>query len=135
MSKELLYVGEGNTLGFGDFTLDKKKKVEEFEFSGDLYKVKTFQEITKLEKNGMFIYESVPGTTVSSFRLGDEGMKFQAMGSKDVQITVELEPTQDYKVLVDEVDAGIMTTNISGKLNISIDLEEGTPVNVVMERV
>lgn len=34
---------------------------------GDLYKVKTFKEITKLERNGMFVYESVPGTAVTDF--------------------------------------------------------------------
>ena len=34
--------------------------MNDFEFCGDLYKVKTFFEITKLEKNGMFVYESVP---------------------------------------------------------------------------
>ena len=33
---------------------------------GDLYKVKTFKEITKLERNGMFVYESVPGTSSRS---------------------------------------------------------------------
>ena len=43
---------------------DTKTKKDGFEFQGDIYKVKTFKEITKLEKNGMFVYESVPGTAV-----------------------------------------------------------------------
>ena len=29
-----------------------------------MYKVKTFREITKLERNDLFVYESVPGTAV-----------------------------------------------------------------------
>lgn len=62
--KELLRVEEDGTLSFGDYTLDKKTKLEDVEFQGDLYKVKTFAEITKLERNGMFLYESVPGTAV-----------------------------------------------------------------------
>ena len=54
--KELLRVEEDGTLSFGDYTLDKKTKLEDVEFQGDLYKVKTFAEITKLERNGMFLY-------------------------------------------------------------------------------
>ena len=44
-----------------DYTLSTKAKLDNFEHQGDLYKVKTCQEITKLERNGMFVYESVPG--------------------------------------------------------------------------
>lgn len=38
--------------------LAKKAKVEDYEHAGDLLKVKTYNEMTKLEKNGMFLYES-----------------------------------------------------------------------------
>lgn len=34
----------------------RKTKLADFEVNGDLYKVKTFKEITKLEKNGTFVY-------------------------------------------------------------------------------
>lgn len=52
---------EGNgTLSFGDYTLGAKAKLDNYEFHGDKYKVKTFKEITKLERNGLFVYESVP---------------------------------------------------------------------------
>ena len=57
--KELLRAEADGTLSFGDYTLGSKTKLDGFEFQGDLYKVKTFSEITKLEKNGMFVYESV----------------------------------------------------------------------------
>ena len=56
--KELLRAESDGTLSFGDYTLTSKTKLDNFEFEGDLYKVKTFAEITKLEKNGMFVYES-----------------------------------------------------------------------------
>ena len=59
--KELIRSELDGTLSFGDYTLDTKTKKDGFEFQGDIYKVKTFKEITKLEKNGMFVYESVPG--------------------------------------------------------------------------
>ena len=53
--KELLRAETDGTLSFGDYTLDSKTKLDGFEFQGDIYKVKTFKEITKLEKNGMFV--------------------------------------------------------------------------------
>ena len=47
---------EGNgTLSFGDYTLGAKAKLDNYEFHGDKYKVKTFKEITKLERNGLFM--------------------------------------------------------------------------------
>lgn len=67
--KELIRSELDGTLSFGDYTLDTKTKKDGFEFQGDIYKVKTFKEITKLEKNGMFVYESVPGTAVLLFAL------------------------------------------------------------------
>ena len=50
---ELIYVQDNGKLAFGDYTLAAKAKADGFEFGGDLYKVKTFQEITKLERNGI----------------------------------------------------------------------------------
>ena len=59
--KELLRAENDGSLSFGDYTLSEKTKKDNYEFEGDIYKVKTFSEITKLERNGMFVYESVPG--------------------------------------------------------------------------
>ena len=44
--KELLRANEDGTISFGDYTLSSKTKKEGFEFEGDIYKVKTFSEIT-----------------------------------------------------------------------------------------
>ena len=54
---------ESDSLDFGNYELATKTKKDGIEYKGDIYKIKTFNEITKLEKNGMFVYESVPGTT------------------------------------------------------------------------
>ena len=40
--------GDG-TISFGNYKLDTKSKLPDFEHCGDTYKVKTFNEITKLE--------------------------------------------------------------------------------------
>ena len=62
--EELIRTEQDGTISFGNYKLSTKSKHDNFEHDGDLYKVKTFYEITKLEKNGLFVYESVPGTAV-----------------------------------------------------------------------
>ena len=128
--KELLRAENDGTLSFGDYTLASKTKKDGFEFKGDLYKVKTFAEITKLEKNGMFVYESVPGTAVNNFSMNDGAVSMRVEGSEDPQITLELEPSTEYKVYVDGVSIGSMTTNISGKLVLSVTLGGGNSAEV-----
>lgn len=131
--KELLRAEEDGTLSFGDYTLASKTKLDNYEFEGNLYKVKTFSEITKLEKNGMFVYESVPGSAVENFKETEKGVSFQVSAPEDVQFTLELEPESEYEVLIDGESAGKMTTNLSGKLSVSIELnpDENASVNVV----
>ena len=86
--KELLRAESDGTLSFGNYLLDTKSKLSDFEHCGDSYKVKTFKEITKLERNGSFVYESVPGTAVMNFKAADTGLSFTVEGSDDAQITV-----------------------------------------------
>lgn len=81
--KELLRAEADGALGFGDYTLSSKTKLDGFEFQGDVYKVKTFSEITKLEKNGMFVYESVPGTAVEDFKASEREVSFKVSGTED----------------------------------------------------
>lgn len=132
--EELIRSEADGTISFGDYKLTRKSKLDNFEHQGDLYKVKTFFEITKLERNGMFVYESVPGTAVSHFAAADWGVEFEVEGGKDAQITVQLEDDTEYAVTVDGVSVGGMTTNMSGKLNVSVELSEGTAAKVRVER-
>ena len=120
--EELIRVENENGLSFGDYTLNAKKKVSDFEFHGDMYKVKTYRDITKLEKNELFVYESVPGTSVFDFEETDVRTEFEVEGFEDTQITLELEAEQEYEVFVDDVNIGRMTTNLGGKLVSSVEL-------------
>lgn len=120
--EELLRAESDGTISFGNHTLAAKAKLEDYEHGGNLYKVKTFKELTKLEKNGMFAYESEPGTSVNSFSETENGVTFQVEGSEDAQITVGLEEDTVYKVYVNGANVGEMKTNLSGKLNISVEL-------------
>ena len=128
--KELLKAEADGTLSFGDYTLGSKTKLDGFEFQGDLYKVKTFAEITKLEKNGMFVYESVPGTSVENFKASEDIVSFKVSGTKDAQFTLELEADSEYIVYMDDVNVGDMRTNLSGKLSVSAELEPDKSVDV-----
>lgn len=122
---ELIRKEADGTISFGDYSLEKKSKLENYEHNGDLYKVKTFKEITKLERNGMFVYESVPGTSVANLKVTDNGMEFLVEGTQDSQITVELEPESRYEAFIDGKSMGEMKTNLGGKLILSVDLGGG----------
>lgn len=130
--KELLRSEENGTISFGNYELRDKKKVEDFAHMGDLYKVKTFEEITKLEKNGMFLYESVPGTAVHEFAETAEGVTFLAEGAHSTQVTVGLKEDTEYEVFLQGNSIGTVKTNLSGKLSVSIDLKaEDVNVKIV----
>lgn len=130
--EELLRTEENGTISFGDYTLDAKAKVEDYEHGGDLYKVKTYRKLTKLEKNGMFAYESEPGTSVLTFEETENGVSFLVEGEADAQITVGLEEDTEYCVSVDHKDIGTMKTNLSGKLSISVELANAGEIAVKM---
>lgn len=118
------------TISFGNYKLPTKSKLQDFEHAGDLYKVKTFYEITKLERNGLFVYESVPGTTVEHFAVNHDGVEFLVEGDKDAQLTIQLEDDTVYEVYVDGAAVGSMNTNMSGKLVASVELNEGVASSV-----
>ncbi|MBQ2251207.1 MAG: endosialidase [Lachnospiraceae bacterium] len=131
---ELIRTEENGTISFGNYMLDVKSKLEDYEHDGDLYKVKTFHEITKLERNGMFVYESVPGTAVTNFCVNNTEVAFTVSGAQDAQITIQLEDDMDYEVFTDGAAVGGMKTNMSGKLSLSVELSEGKAVDVKVVR-
>lgn len=121
---------EKGAISFGNYKLDTKTKLADFEVNGDLYKVKTFKEITKLEKNGMFMYESVPGTAVHNFRMSEDKVEFKVESEEDAQITIELENETEYAIYLDGMNAGRMKTNLGGKLVLSVEINNGNSVDV-----
>lgn len=127
---ELLRSEADGTISFGNHLLENKAKAEDFEHLGDLYKVKTYKTMTKLERNGMFVYESVPGTSVLNFAETEERVSFLVEGNEDAQITVGLEEDAQYEVLIAGQSIGKMKTNLSGKLNISVELAGAGEVSV-----
>lgn len=48
----------------------------------------------------------------------------------DISFTLEMEPSTEYKLVVDGVSAGRIPTNVGGKLNASLSLNEGVKSHV-----
>ena len=132
--KELI-AQENGALSFGDYSLEQKTKLSDYAFEGDSYKVKTFKEITRLEKNGAVLYESVPGSAVHAFKKDDRQITFQVESDDDVEITLALEPEKEYKVYVDETNIGKMKSNLGGKISFSIELNAGETAKVRVVRL
>lgn len=124
--KELIRSEENGTLSFGDYTLEAKTKKEGFEFQGDTYKVKTFGEITRLEKNESVVFESIPGTAVEQFAATEDEVTFAVSGPANAQITLQMEADTEYVVYMNDVNAGEIVTNMSGKLSFSVELGAGS---------
>lgn len=132
---EELIKEENGTLNFGNYDLDSKTKLDGFEFKGDKYKIKTFKEITKLERNGSFVYESVPGTVVHDFNSNENSVEFKVEGLEDSQITLELEAGQEYVIIIDGNSSGSVKTNLGGKLNLSVELNPGQISEIKIEKL
>ena len=128
--EELIRKEDAGTLSFGNYLLDTKTKKADFQYEGASYKIKTYKEITKLEKNGTLVYESVPGSAVTNFRGNSSVVEFDVEAAGDISFTLEMEPSEEYKLVVNGVSAGRIPTNVGGKLNASLSLEEGTKASV-----
>ena len=128
--EELLRTEADGAISFGNHKLTTKAKLEDFQHAGDLLKVKTYNEITKLEKNGMFLYESVPGTSVVDFKEHENGVEFVVEGDEDAQITVGLVDDTEYEVFIGGKSMGTMKTGLGGKLSLSVELEVAGEVSV-----
>jgi hypothetical protein len=127
---ELIRKENDGTLSFGNYLLDTKTKKADFQYEGASYKIKTFKEITKLEKNGKMVYESVPGSTVMNYKENPENVEFAVEAASDISFTLEMEPSKEYELVVNGVSAGRIPTNVGGKLNASLSLEEGSKASV-----
>ena len=131
---EIIYTDENGKLAFGDYHLKEKTKVEDFPFGGDLLKVKTYEDITRFEKNGLFVYESVPGTTVTDFEETADSMEFTVSGKGSVSITLGLADDTLYEVKEDDKVTGSVKTGLGGKLSLSLDLSDNRKAFVSVKK-
>lgn len=132
--EELIRLEDDGTLSFGNYLVDSKKKVSDFEVNGDLYYVKTYNEITKVEKNSKLLLEVVPGATIHNLKMNDKNVTFSAESNVDVHVTMELEAEKEYKIFVDDFIVGSVKATLAGKINFSLDTKGGAK-EVKIEKV
>lgn len=135
-SVELAVVNEGisvngSGLNFGNYLVTDKIKVKDFDVEGDIFSVKTHNAVTRLEKNGKLLIESVPGASFFGFNESEKGVTFSAYGNGDTQITLELQPGTEYGLFTDGTAYGKMKSTLSGKISFSVELNnEKTDIEV-----
>ncbi len=132
--EELIRTEEDGSISFGNYELAQKAKKSDFELRGDSYKVKTYRESTRLERNDLLVYESEPGTAVSHFKEDETGVCFTVEGPEDAQIILGLADDASYKVYIDGRESGMMQTGMGGKLVLSVEKGSSDHTEVRVER-
>ena len=64
----------------------------------------------------------------------DKNVSFMVEGPEDAQITLELEPETEYEITIHGESAGIMKTNLGGKLSLGVELEGNTAISIAVEK-
>ena len=112
--EKLIQTEADGSISFGNYELPKKAKEIDFEIAGNLYDLRTFSEITKLNKDGALLYESIPGTSVHGLKMTDKLVEFKVAGTAETQITMELSPNTDYNLFIEGVKLGKMKSSLAG---------------------
>ena len=123
---EIIRSEVGDKISFGDYISEEKRKIDDFEIAGNMYTVRTHNLITRLWKNEGLLLETVPGATMHNFDVGEHITKFSLEGYVNTQVTLELEPETEYKIIVDDMVVGSTLSNSSGKFSFAVDLDNQT---------
>lgn len=124
--QEGIILNEDKTLSFGNYEISEKLKVKDFNVDGNIYKIRTHNEVTRLSKNGNLLLETVPGATIHNLIIKDRCASFCAEGAGDTLITIELEPNTTYSLFINDINIDKIKTNLSGKINFSTTLSKDT---------
>lgn len=120
--KEGIVLNEDKTLSFGNYEIIEKLKVTDFNVDGNIYKIRTHNEVTRLSKNGNLLLETVPGATIHNLSVSEKETTFLIEGCGDTLITLELEANTYYSLFINDVNLDKIKTNLSGKINFSTTL-------------
>ena len=67
---------------------------------------------------------------MTGFRGNTEIAEFEVEALGDISFTMEMDPSSEYKLVIDGVSAGRIPTNVGGKLNASLSLNEGVKSSI-----
>lgn len=131
---EVIRIEDNNTLSFGNYSVKEKQKVSNFNFVNNIYKVKTHDQVTRIEENGELLLETVPGSTVHNFYKDDKAIMFSIEGYENTSIIMELERDAAYRITINGTNIGSTKSNSYGKINFSLDLKSSKQ-NVNIEKL
>jgi len=116
-----------STLSFGNYIVKEKIKVNDFEFKGNIYSLRSHNKVTRLEKNGELLLEAVPGAFIQNFYLDENLCSFNIEAPSSVQLTLGLLPAVNYNKIIKEDGTKIkVETSATGKLSFSVSLNDNT---------
>ena len=122
--KKGIIIDEDKFLSFGNYKLKEKHKITDFDFFGEKLELKTYQKNTRLKKNGMIFFESIPGSAVHKMNINNSPIQFYITGLKTTDITISLQPDTMYRIYADNSDLGETKSTMSGKITFSLDLDD-----------
>jgi hypothetical protein len=117
-------VNDDKSLNFGNHLTKEKLKVKDFDVNGHMYSVKTHNEVTRLEQNEQLLLECVPGASFWNFLMNEDELTCVAKGTGVTNFTFELAPDTVYTCYVAGKKIGEQKSNMSGKINLSAELDE-----------
>jgi len=131
--KEIIVETSGG-LTFGDYTAKEKIKINDFEYMGNIYSLRSHDLVTRLEKNSEMLVETVPGATIYNFVSNEVGCSFDIAASANVQVTLGLAPEATYHLRVTGEVSEEIVSNRSGKLSFGAELSP-EPKKVILEKL
>ena len=132
---ELIRVNDDTTLSFGNHEATQKQKMDDFIHGEDIFRVRTHNEITRVQKNGELLIEAVPGATIHNFDKDDEQSHvfFLLEGLCNTNVTVQLKSDTAYQITCGKNKLGSMISNLSGKISFSVDLAGDRTQKITIE--
>ena len=133
LPKDIIVEADGG-LSFGDYTAKDKIKVNDFEYMGNIYSLRSHNQVTRLEKNSEMLIETVPGAAISNFIQDDTTCSFNISGASNVQVTLGLVPEATYHLRVAGEVSQEIVANRSGKLSFGAELSSDAK-KVIIEKL
>lgn len=132
--KKLIEINEQSNLNFGDYTLSEKSK-ENIIYNEYEYKLKTFKDVTRLERDELLIYESVPGTYVENFSYKSDEISFMVSGNDTASIIIGVNQDSNFSLTIDDKFYPETVCISPGKLNINLNFNKENKVKVVLTKI
>ena len=132
---EVIRVEDNGTLSFGNFEAKDKQKADDFLLNGNTYSVRTYKDVTRIEKNKELLMETIPGAAIHNFHKDESGVNFTVEGFTNTNITVQLNNDTLYRITCGKSKLGSVKSNLSGKMSFSLDISDKKPQNVTIEKL